>query len=106
MPYTQGFDPGRDREHYDKHVVQQGEFGGITLQQYCDMADRFLGCPLDSTTTYECTTWDGAVIRYNDVTREFGILALGGAIRTYFKATPRRHGFPTNLEYFLWRCQQ
>jgi filamentous hemagglutinin len=107
VPYTQGFEPGLDQEHYNEHVVQQREFGNITLKQYCDMADHFLGCPLDPATTLEHIRQPGGdVLRYNDSTREFGVLHIGGVIGTYFKVTLGRHPFATNLDFFHYRCTQ
>ena len=103
MPYTQGFVPAKAQEHYEKHVQKGGEFGNITFGQYCDMADHFLGAPLDSDTE-ECVRLGGDVIRYNDVTGEFGILEVGGVIGTYFRPRVGRHPFATNLAYFYYRC--
>jgi pyocin large subunit-like protein len=107
VPYTQGFAAGLDQEHYKRHVIQRREFDNITLRQYRDMADHFLGAPLQSIPgTDECIRPGGDVLRYNDATQEFGVLHIGGVVGTYFRVTLGRHKFATNREYFEWRCIQ
>jgi hypothetical protein len=105
VPYTRGFEPGLDREHYEKHVLRQREFGPMGFKAYCDLADQFLGSELDPETTYECTRPGGEVIRYNHVTGEFGVLHVNRVIGSYFRPMAERHEFPTNFDYFVWRCR-
>lgn len=111
MPFTNGFaTPTRLLEHYDKHVVTQGEFPGvISKEQYETLADTFLGGTLDANTTLEGfrANKDGSppdVIRYNTVTQEYGAMTHAGIIKSYYIADPAEHNFPTNLAYFTWDC--
>lgn len=110
MPFTNGFATPFDQfEHYDKHVVTQGEFPHVTSEaEYVALADAFLGAPLGATTR-ECYRQykDGSppdVIRYNTATEEYGIVTHAGVIRSYYIADPAEHHFPTNLAYFNFDC--
>jgi hypothetical protein len=49
---------------------------------------------------------DGATIRWDYMSREFGVMAADGFIQTYFMANPRWHGFPTNRAYFQYECRR
>ena len=83
MP-TRGFRTDEDRRlHFYKRGV---DFGCVTSAQYERMADEFLGGPLPPDTA-ECTRSGGALVRYNETTREFGVLHADGYIATYFRLT-------------------
>lgn len=104
MPYTLGFiDPVDLAQHFEDHGH---EFGVEIEEEYEMLADEFLGGPRDSNT-YECVRKrDGARLRYNRVTDEFGVLTASGEILTYFKPDPRIHKRPTNWDYFQSECQK
>lgn len=113
---THGFAAYEDlEEHFEAHVIFQNEFPDVqTETEYLELADNFLGKPLNSATTEECQRIkrDGSrsdFVRYNRVTEEFGILSISGVIRTYFIPTPTGrwgHGFTTNYDYYLWNCNR
>ena len=66
----------------------------------------FLGGSMD-TNTEECSrAKDGAKIRFNQLTNEYGVLSRNGRILTYYKASIAWHGHPTNYDYFRWDCSQ
>ncbi len=102
-------------EHFDTHVTQQQEFDVDTQEEYLELADKFLGAPLDPTTTHERRRRHkaggfGDTVRYNFVTEEFGIITRDGYIRTFFIpepcGPPRGHSEGTNLDYFLKACRK
>jgi hypothetical protein len=109
---TQGFADSFERaKHFDKHVTRRQEFAFATASEYEEAADRFLGEPLDPSTTEQCfrTKRDGStgdMIRYNRVTQELGILRRDGVIWTYFIPDPARHKRATNLDYFNDLCNE
>ena len=71
---TRGFRKDEDRA---RHFYKRGvDFGCVTSEQYERMADEFLGGPLPPGAA-ECTRSGGALVRYNEATREFGVLADG-----------------------------
>ena len=81
MP-SKGFRKEEDRRrHFYKHG---SDFGCVTSAQYERLAEAFLGGPLTSDAA-ECTRIGGALVRYNESTREFGIVDAGGFIATYFR---------------------
>jgi filamentous hemagglutinin len=43
---------------------------------------------------------DGAIVRYNPKTEEFGILDKSGTVKTYYKPQPGKHPYKTNMEYY------
>jgi pyocin large subunit-like protein len=103
-PHTRGFATRRRRAaHFQDHGA---EVGAADEKAYERMADDFLGGPTGPTVAECLREFDGARIRYNRATEEFGILASDGYIRTYFKPNPRWHGFPTNLAYFRYECRR
>ncbi len=73
-------------------------------EEYEVMADRFLGAPLDITTTRQCQRGNGDLLRYNDRTEEFSNMSREGYIVTYFRPDPDVHGQPSNLAYFYAEC--
>ena len=102
MPLTRGF---RARwllnQHFDDHTQ---DFGAANEWAYEALADAFLGGPLGATVI-ECfrTQFDGARVRYDYVSQEFGILDVNRYILTYFKPDPAEHGHSTNRAYFDWQ---
>lgn len=113
MPYTNGFGHSMDlTSHFGDHVLLKKEFPHITTEaEYLYYADKFLGEPIDPTTTLWCQRKykDGSLgdfVRYNQVTQEYGILRTDNVIRSYYIPNPLEHGFPTNLDYFNWDCNR
>lgn len=115
MPiYTKGFATAHLLEgHFNQH---RSDFGATSEEEYEEMADKFVGGPRDMDTQ-ECTNSKRDVIRYNDCTREYGVKASDGFIRTYYKPVPRgpsRGGFrskfthseATNMDYFRRECNK
>lgn len=96
MPsFTNGFKTAASRnDHFNKHGHH---FSVVTEIQYEELADGFCGGKMDSNTTEFIRSNDNAVIRYNIITNEFGIVGNDGYIKTYFKPS-RGHN------YFLKNC--
>jgi filamentous hemagglutinin len=99
MPYTNGFKTTNIRDdHWQKHP----EFGLPSPASYESAADAFLGGPLPAGCHEQIRIRDGATIRYDPATGEFGVVGADNYIRTYFKPDPAIHGFRDNLQYFLY----
>lgn len=79
---TKGFRHFPDlRRHYLRH---RAEFPpGLGIPEYAQRAEAFLGGPIGQHAA-ECTRRDGSRVRYNEPTRELGILYTDGHIATYF----------------------
>ena len=72
------------------------------------MADNFLTSP-KAVGVLEKVRPNGDILRYDPVTNSFGVISSNGAIRTYYKPTPRSSQNPvgydplkysTGLEYY------
>lgn len=100
MPFTLGF---RDRvdliEHFDRHAM---DFGATTEEEYELLADYFLGAPR-TAGMYECFRRNGAMVRYDILTDEFGVLAADNYIQSYYH--PQGHNCASNLDYFRKQCK-
>jgi len=108
VPFTRGF-PSRSYliDKFDKHVAVGQEFDVATEDEYERRADTFLGGELNPQTTREGRRRsDGAKLRYNEHTEEFGILSVENVIVTYFKPDPAIHGKANNLQYFYAECRR
>jgi filamentous hemagglutinin len=46
------------------------------------------------------TRSNGDILRFDPATDAFGAVKPDGTIRTYYKANPAVHGYPTNLDYY------
>jgi len=100
---TSGFDPAFLADHFRRHG---GEFDAETPEDYEALADVFLGGSL-GTETLECEkASNGDIVRYNYISQEFGVLSQHRIIRTYFKPSPRKHKFRTNLAYYQAECRK
>jgi len=78
------FRPGQLDAHYDKHVIQQREFGNISKQEYLHMARSHLNRkPGDDIL--EKVRPNGDRIIYNRATNEFRAVDKDGYVKTYFK---------------------
>lgn len=103
MPLTNGFATASDRaDHFQKHGL---EFRVRNEVEYEGRADRFLGGSR-WRWTLECVRSNGDVVRYNLLTREFGVLGRGDVIRTYFRPTRAVHGEWSNWKYFRRECDR
>lgn len=101
MSYTTGFRSQQlETTHFLKH---KAKLGYSNLQDYLSHADSFLGGAKD-TDTEECfRISDGALVRYNSISQELGVL-LNNVILTYFKADPAVHRRGSNQIYFQEEC--
>ncbi len=100
MPYTKGFvDDDTLTEKFDKHVILQSEFPGVTTKaEYFNLADEFCGGARDANTQEHTRSYDGAILRYNKNTNEFGIVGNDGFIRAYYKPS-------AGERYFIRNCK-
>jgi hypothetical protein len=109
VPKTRGFATREKRlQHWSDH---EQEFGGLRVAVYESMADRFLG-GLVPMGVNQCRRKKGDTVRFNPLTNEFGVIALDGTVRTYFKPMPcvvirRRgcHAYPDNTTYYQEACK-
>jgi hypothetical protein len=86
--------------HYQKHVIEKGEFGNITESEYLQKAQDLLTSSPNGDILMKTRISNGDKIFYKQSTNEFGIVTEDGIIRTYFKPNPAEHHYPTNLDYF------
>jgi pyocin large subunit-like protein len=86
----------RRQDHFVKHGrgVRATSSGHYEL-----LAARFLSGPPQSNLHQKMRS-NGDLIRYNEVTEEFGILSAVGVVKTYFIPDPAEHGYPSNLDYY------
>jgi filamentous hemagglutinin len=89
-----------------EHFVRHPEFGVATEAEYLELADAFLGGPLNPALTRQCIRRNGDRLRYNEFTEEFGILRIDGVIKTYYRPDPAVHGQGGNLAYFFSECRK
>lgn len=90
-----------------KHFEEHGDEVGATDEiQYEEMAIAFMTKELMGTVLEGHRLADGARIRYNYITQEFGIVSADNYIQTYFRPDPRFHGASTNRAYFEWECNK
>jgi pyocin large subunit-like protein len=76
-------------QHYNKHVINQKEFGNITKNQYLQQAQN-----VTKNYNYSGVRSNGDTLFYNSTTNEFVITIPNEVIRTYFKPTE-------GLQYYL-----
>jgi pyocin large subunit-like protein len=81
-------------DHFNKH---KAECGTTTEGEYAALAEAFCCGASDANTEEYVRTTDRAVLRYNRVTNEFGVVGNDGYIKTYFKPRAGRR-------YFLRKC--
>ena len=102
MPYTAGFDPLKLSDHFQKHGARLG----VVMQiQYEMEADRFLGGP-KRITTLECKRIQGDIVRYDFLSKRFGVLSSSGVIHTYYKPDRAVHGKLFHICYFKCECNR
>jgi pyocin large subunit-like protein len=86
----------RRQDHYARH----GRTVGATSPgNYERMAGLFLTRPR-AAKLHQKKRSNGDLIRYNEVTEEFGVLSAAGVVKTFFIPDPTDHGYPTNLDYY------
>jgi pyocin large subunit-like protein len=90
-------------KHYDDHG---SEVGATDVRDYEKKAVAFMTAQVANPILEKLRRVDGARIRYNYVTQEFGIVSADNYIQTYFKPDPRFHGMSTNRAYFEWECNR
>ena len=99
MP-TKGFRTQADlRQHFYKHGA---DFACATSDQYERLADAFLGGQLAADAS-ECTRQNGGLVRYNEITGEFGVVHPNGYIATYYLL---RGSAPWRRMYFCQQCKK
>lgn len=70
-------------EHFQKHVIEQQEFGDISVEDYLYFAQELMTVVEgEDTLTKEI---DGETFYYDAETNEFGVLSSDGYIKTFFK---------------------
>jgi filamentous hemagglutinin len=84
-------------DHFNDHGM---EVGATTPQEYEQYASGFLTGPLQPSMEEGIRASDGSLLRFDNVTQEFGVLGSDGNIVTYFIPDPAIHGQPTNFDYF------
>jgi len=102
--YTRGFSTEFD---LDDHFLRHGaEFKALSAEQYEFMADFFLGS-VRKLTTLECIRPGGDLVRFDQLSGEFGVLRKDRVIRTYYILFPGiTHHMPSNIDYFRRQCAQ
>ena len=99
-PLIRRFRSAGDRaDHYKKHGQ---DLKATDAEDYERKADTFLSGPR-GPNTLEHTRQDGARLRYNPVTDEFGVVAPDGIISTYFRPTLGRRP-AESARYFQIQC--
>lgn len=72
--------------HYQKHIINQSEYGNITKEQYLKKAQEFVSSmPGEDILTK--TRLNGDILYYNKLTNDFAVKTKDGIIRTFFKPT-------------------
>ena len=87
-------------DHFEKHVVVGGEFPFATEFDYEAAAIEFLSRELNGDTEERTRLRDQAIVRFNRVTCEIGILAADGYIGSYFRVR-----LTDPYRYFLRTCK-
>lgn len=83
------------------HIERHGsDFGAESAAEYLQQADDFMTGPAAVGTLEHVRLVDGALVRFNPNTDEFGVLHADGLLGTYFRPDPTRHGLVDNLAYF------
>jgi RHS repeat-associated protein len=89
------------REHQGRHGP---ELGCRTPASYERQAGDFLLGPR-GPNVLERVRADGTIVRFDQVTNEFGVISANGTVRSYYIPKPNAagaggHNYPTNLDYF------
>jgi len=103
VPYTNGFETtAKLVDHYGRHHVR---LHITTMVEYERRADEFCGGPR-RFGTFQCQRKIGDRLRYNILTKEFGILTSAGRILTYYIPDRARHKKLFHFFYFIAECRR
>ena len=103
MPPVHGFP---DQQAKDDHFQKHGhEFGALDADRYEALAVAFLSGAM-SATMVECIRIGGDRIRFDKVTRAYGVVANDRYIRTFFKCNKMIHRLKSDLQYFKVECRK
>lgn len=80
---TQFRNKDRFEEHYQKHVINQAEFGDITKEEYLALAQELVDTPGSQVLTKNND--DGDTLFYDPETNSFAVVSGDGYLRTFFK---------------------
>jgi pyocin large subunit-like protein len=80
---TQFRNKDRFEEHYQKHVINQAEFGDITKEEYLALAQDLVDTPGSQVLTKNND--DGDTLFYDPDTNSFAVVSGDGYLRTFFK---------------------
>lgn len=80
---TQFRNKDRFEEHYQKHVINQAEFGDITKEEYLALAQELVDTPGSQVLTKNND--DGDTLFYDPDTNSFAVVSGDGYLRTFFK---------------------
>lgn len=72
-----------------------------TEEEYEEFADEFLGAARAVTTREFTRPWNGDVVRFDEYSDVFGILAFDRFVKTCYRPDPLIHGEASNLDYYL-----
>lgn len=80
---TQFRNKDRFEEHYQKHVIDQQEFGNITRDEYMRLAQELVDTPSDEVLSKQ--NGDGDTLYYDPGSNSFAVVSADGYLRTFFK---------------------
>lgn len=86
---------GNAYRHFKDHGT---DFGAINSVDYVKKTKAFLTNPPEGTLTR--TKANGDVVLYHPGSNTFAIMDKRGTPRTMYKPDPKKHGRPSNLDYF------
>jgi pyocin large subunit-like protein len=99
VQYTCGF---KSLLHKADHFSAHGARLGVSAEEdYETLADNFLGPAISATTRQHKRSWNGDLVRYDEVVDVFAVLDCDGFIKTCYRPDPQVHGARTNLDYYL-----
>jgi hypothetical protein len=81
------------------------EFGTATADEYGRLADAFMMEPLREGVLECQRRRDGARVRFDPKTNEFGILTIAGHIATFMIVQPLRSSSQTPRQYYEAACK-
>jgi filamentous hemagglutinin len=90
-------------DHFFNHGAR---LGVVSEDEYESLADQFLGSPRRDTTHQFTRSWNGDIVRYDEVDDVFGVLSSDRFNRTFYRPDPAIHGESTNLDYYLCEEEQ
>lgn len=96
--------PFKHRPDLQRHFIRHGiEFGADTADEYERLADEFMIGPLRNGAM-ECFRKNGAKVRFDPGTNEFGILAKEGYVSTFMVVRTLPSSNQTAFQYFQSNC--